>query len=678
MNPFPDCILYTNDEALRQRLTAFLEAEAQVQPVDSVEDLEAILSRAPYILVTLDLRQNDSAKLLPRFSQEWPRAVVIALGLARTEPMLAAEEYGVYAAEDIDADRKHIQGLFARALDYTRVLRQNEILREKAAGAGAAAAVESGLRRPANHNGLLPLQHFSRAFRYADNVQNLLNQIVEAIASAAMVPRAGIFARLRDSATFRFRSGLRCLESTQALEFKARDSLIRWMASNAHMISRSTLEYIGNEFERTLLEQALDAMGAEVILPLQSQQRLSGWLFVGHRSTGIPFKQEDLEELMVLADHVAVMLENALLHEEITVQKILAETLLHSLPTGIVTTDANGIIRWCNTVACQALDIAPERVMNQSVSMLGSQLADLIWRTLKGESFPEACELMEAGGRRHLSAQLRQLTDRDQCLGTVALIHDLTRERALLEKQANVDRLTFWNELAAAMSHEIRNPLVAISTFAQLLPERYADPEFRNDFRKVVAHEIDRLNGITEQINSFAHPPEPAFKELDLVHVLEKSVALAHQRETAFGGIPVALNTARNLPPLVGDERALQECFTHIIINALEATAKEKKPHIQVTADILHVNGKPAGIVIGVRDNGKGIPSDMLPKVFSPFCTTKARGMGLGLAIAQRTIFDHGGQIQLDSTKTGTGVTITLPRDGTTGKTRPVANESRQ
>jgi len=673
MNPFPDCILYTKDAALRQRLAAFLEAKAQVRPVDRVESLEAILPHAPHTIVMLDLRQNDSVQLLPRLRQEWHAAVVIVLGIPRTEPMLAAEEYGVYAAEDINADRKQMQGLFARALDYARVLTENQILREKTAGAGAQAAADPGPRRPAGRNGLLPLQHFSRAFRCADNVQNLLNQMVEAIASAALVPRAGIFARLRDSTTFRLRSGLHCLEATQALEFTESDPLARWMSSNAHLVSRSTLEYILDPRDRMLLQQALDAMGAEAILPLQGQKRLSGWLFVGHRATGIPFDHEDLEELMVIADHVAVILENALLHEEVTVQKMLAETLLHSLPTGIVTTDANGIIRWCNSVACQVLDIAQERIMRQPVAMLGSQLADLIWRTLKGEQLPEACELMETGGRRHLSAQLRRLMDHDQCLGTLALIHDMTFERALLEKQSHVERLAFWNELAAAMSHEIRNPLVAISTFAQLLPERYADPEFRNEFRTVVAQEIARLNGITEQINAFAHPPEPVFKELELGQVLEKSVALARQRDAAFVNTPVTLTVAPDLPLLAGDERALKECFAHLLVNALEAVAKEKKPHIQVTSDTLQANGQPAGIVVAIRDNGKGIPPDTLSKVFSPFYTTKAQGMGLGLAIAQRTILDHGGLIQLDSSKAGTGLTITLPIDGATGKNRPTA-----
>ena len=80
-----------------------------------------------------------------------------------------------------------------------------------------------------------------------------------------------------------------------------------------------------------------------------------------------------------------------------------------------------------------------------------------------------------------------------------------------------LERAQFWTDLAAGMSHEIRNPLVAIKTFAQLLPERYADAEFRAEFSRLVAGEVDRLNGIIEQINAFAHPPALAVPRMTAV-----------------------------------------------------------------------------------------------------------------------------------------------------------------
>ncbi len=658
MNPFPDCVVVSRDAALQRTLAACVNASVSLRAVDRADRLGELLDEAPHLPLVLDLRQDDAAALIPRCLAEWPRALVIALGPPRSDPVRAAEAAGAYAAEDVAADRLRLQALLRRALDHARLLRERDALRD--APAPAKSPADTILRPAGGRIGWLPLQHFSRAFRHAGDVQSLVDQVVEAIASATLVMRAGLFARLRDGAAFRLRSGLRCLGPVHDLEFADGDPLVRWMSAHAHLISRSTLDYLQTPSERALLKQALDAMGAEVIVPLQGQKRLSGWLFIGHRATGLPFSHEDLEALMILADHVAVILENALLSEDHAVQKTLAETLLHSLPTGIVTADAGGTVRWCNDVAGAILDIAPERVLNQPVSMLGSRLADLIWRGLETDAPPEPCDLADPSGTRHLSAHVRRLSARGQCLGAVALIQDLTRERTLIQQQAALDRRAFWNELAAAMSHEIRNPLVAISTFAQLLPERYADPEFRTEFRSVVEREIERLNNITEQINAFAHPPDPVVHPVDMGDVLRKSLDEARGRDAAFARVPASLDLEPDLPPLTGDGRALQEACTHLVVNALEAASAGPKPRIDLAAAFDAAAGD-SGLSIRIRDNGRGIPAEHMAKLFSPFYTTKARGLGLGLAIAQRTVRDHGGRIDVDSGPTGTEVRIRLP-----------------
>ena len=112
----------------------------------------------------------------------------------------------------------------------------------------------------------------------------------------------------------------------------------------------------------------------------------------------------------------------------------------------------------------------------------------------------------------------------------------MTPEESLRQKQELVDRAAFWTDLAASMSHEVRNPLVAIKTFAQLLPERFDDADFRRDFNEIVVQEIDRLDLIITQINNFAHPPELVFKPLDLRAPVKKAIELARDapsRKTA-------------------------------------------------------------------------------------------------------------------------------------------------
>jgi len=115
------------------------------------------------------------------------------------------------------------------------------------------------------------------------------------------------------------------------------------------------------------------------------------------------------------------------------------------------------------------------------------------------------------------------------------------------------------------------------------------------------------------------------------------------------------------LPKIFGDEHALAECLAHLIGNAFEAVQKRDNPKVAV-------NGKYSGsetgegiVMLTVRDNGAGIRPDIQEKVFSPFCTTKAKGMGLGLPIAKRTVSDHGGTLTIDSDAQGTAISITLP-----------------
>src|SRR6202022_682781 len=149
-----------------------------------------------------------------------------------------------------------------------------------------------------------------------------------------------------------------------------------------------------------------------------------------------------------------------------------------------------------------------------------------------------------------------------------AVINDLTAQETLREKQALVDRAAFWTDLAASMSHEIRNPLVAIKTFAQLLPERFDDADFRKEFNQIVVQEIDRLDRIITQINNFAHPPELVLKSIDVRAPVKKGLEIARSRYGINGKVELETSLPSNLPRGLGDEMALAERCPHLLANA--------------------------------------------------------------------------------------------------------------
>jgi nitrogen-specific signal transduction histidine kinase len=662
VSPSPICILYSQDADLVRRIKAFLSALAQVRHVGAADRLDAVLQQTGPALVLLDLRAKEARDLLAQIQDGWPEVLIIALGTPRSEPLRDAEQSSIHAAEDLQIDRRRLQALVSRGFEHLRVMQENRELREQ-----SVVPVMPEPRRvesiPERRESSMPLLRFPRAFRRFDNVEALLASVVEGVADATGVSRVGIFSKIRQGDRYRLRAGLRCLPETSEIEYGERDALVRWFELHAHLICRSNLAQATDQKQRTVMRRALDTFGAEVIVPLHARGSIIGWLFFGHRLAGQRFDYNDLEGLMLLAENVSTVLENALLYEEVTLQKTLAETLLTSIPPGIIATDEEAMVRWFNPTAERILGIAAADALNQPVEATGSRLAAFLRATLESRENLPAQQWVDTNTRRSLSVETRRLVDKKTPLGAVAVLHDLTAEDNLRQKEDLVDRAAFWTDLAASMSHEIRNPLVAIKTFAQLLPERFDDPDFRKDFNEIVVQEIDRLDKIITQINNFAHPSELVMKPVDLRASVKKAIELARTR-VKKNGVAIDTTLPNDLPKVLGDETALTEAFAHLVANAAEATSGRTKPRITLAAKQIREGKHASGVVVTVKDNGKGISADLKEKVFSPFCTTKARGMGLGLPIVKRTIFDHNGRVDIDSNPHGTSVSVMLPASG--------------
>lgn len=655
------CILYTQDSNLVRRTRAFLRNRASVRHLDGPERLEAILQQNSPALLVLDLRCHGTRDLLEQVKAEWPDVLIIALGVPRSEPLRDAEQAGIYAAEDVDLERRPFQALIGRAIEHLRVLEDNRVLRAETVHALRSVEPQESRRdHDTSVAATLRLLRFPRVFRRFDTLDTLLNSVVENLADAAMVRRVGIFSRRREGETFRLLAGLRCLPETHELEFQARDPLVGWLERNGHLVCRSHLPQSAHASQRELLRRALDRLGAEVIVPLYVREKIGGWLFLGHRLAGESFDYDALEALTSLGDQASTVLENALLDEEATLQKTLAETLLTAIPPGIIASDEDALVRWCNPTAASVLGLKLPDVLNKPIETAGSLLASALREALESKEQPRARQWTDPKTRRSLSIQTRRLIHQDKPVGAVAVIQDMTPEESIRQKKELLDRAAFWTDLAASMSHEVRNPLVAIKTFAQLLPERFDDADFRREFNEIVVQEINRLDLIITQINNFAHPPELVFKPLDLRAPVKKALELVRTRHTQ-NGFSIETTFPADLPRVIGDETALAEAFAHLVTNAAEATHGQAKGRITVSARPVHEGEHASGVVVTVQDNGKGISADLKEKIFSPFCTTKARGMGLGLPIVKRTVFDHNGRVDVDSGSQGTSVSVLLP-----------------
>lgn len=656
--PAIGCLLLTCDPYLSRHLIQSAGDRVDVRPVLTRLELSRLQERDSSMWIWLDLRHPEADALLKESTPE-ARTAMVAFGVPESVPFLDCCDRGVFAVEPLDITAPQLRKTMRQAMTLHQAREDLHLLRAQTV-ADRMAPPSAATAEPAQN--MAPLYELGRASRHFQDAHKLLDQLVEGVAASGRLARVGVFARLHDETDYRMQSGLRCLDDAGTLTFPPHDPFVRWLDRHAHLVCRAYLPHITAPRDRQLLQRTLDVLGAEVIIPLLGKRGLLGWIFAGHRATGLPFVSRDLTDLTVMGEQVATLLENALLVEELAVQKTLAENLLETLPVGILAASQEGVVRWFNRAAEGILGIQAVDTINRPVERAGSRIADLLGRTIRGESFPALASWTDPASRRTIQAAVHRIGQDGARMGAMLLLTDISRERLLHEKQEELERLAFWNDLAAAMSHEVRNPLVAISTFAQLLPERYTDPEFRKQFFEIVTGEVKRLNTIISQINAFAHPPEPRFR----ISAPEKIVEQACVRATrllATDKLPAVSGITPDLPTILADADALSEGLAHVLVNAYESVAGRPSPHIGLHLRVSGTDGDRA-LVFTVTDNGPGIPEDLRKKLFSPFSTTKPRGLGLGLPLARRAVVDHGGRIDVDSTPQGTTVTITLPLEG--------------
>ena len=654
-------VLFSNDASVIRTVRAYGEDLMKLSLVETPGDFYRTIEQRRPAVVLLDYRAEGAIDIIRSYVKDRDDLVFVILAEPESDAWEAALDAEAFAVEAITADGRQLQTVLSRACHHAALTQEVRALKTRMAR-GTQGATPATPPAPAHAEGLLSLRQMFAPLRHFDDVDALLQGIVENIAGATSVLRVGMFARIDNEDTYRLAAGVGCLDSTHDTEFDEDDFLVRWLETNAQLVTRSNLLQTEEIAEKLNLESALDAMGAELIAPLQRHTRLIGWLFLGKRATGTPFSTTDLQDTMAFADHATTALENVLMFQEIAQQKSFAETLLHSLPTGIIAVNLEGRVDWFNDAAEHLLLLHRDDVLGKPARNLGPLLARALNETLHGmQESTQPVEWMEDRSRRQLSARTVRLVNGDFCWGAVAFVTDLTRERMLSRKQQEIERSSFWTELAAGMSHEIRNPLVAIKTFSQLLPERYADPDFRDQFSSLVIQEVGRLDAVIQQINRFANLPAAQKEVFDLREALVDAEAQARmlvpQQDTK-----VAMNMPKSLPLVLGDKQALTQCFANIIVNALEAMAGRTPADVKVSVDVVAAGSDtPTTLVVEFIDEAGGIPPDIRGHVLSPFCTTKERAMGLGLPIVQRTVADHEGHIDVTSDSKGTRVRITLP-----------------
>jgi PAS domain S-box-containing protein len=415
--------------------------------------------------------------------------------------------------------------------------------------------------------------------------------------------------------------------------------------------------------EAPALHQRLAAANWALLLPVLSDDGLIAMIAVGPKLSGDAFYQEDLDLLMTLANQAGVAIKNAQLYTAVVVANEYLENIAATMESGVIAIDSAGRVAMFNRAAEQLTGLSSETIKGGSATALPECLATPLLATI-GDGQPRTqpeVQLSTAapavGGplSRPVICTISPVRDPvGGVLGAVAVVSDLTPFKDLEVERRRAERLAYFQALVSGIAHEIKNPMVAIRTFAQLLPRRLEDVRFLEEFSRISTREADRIQHLLDRLRTLSRPVEGPRHPIDLRLPLGEVLGLMHPTlekknltlAAGLGTEPCVVN---------GNHDELVQLFLNLLWNAHDATTSGGGVTVEVTRTDGHV-------MVAVSDSGPGIPPELLERVFEPFFTTKARGSGLGLAISAGIAQAHGARLRAGNRPTSGAIfTVEFP-----------------
>jgi two-component system nitrogen regulation sensor histidine kinase NtrY len=367
---------------------------------------------------------------------------------------------------------------------------------------------------------------------------------------------------------------------------------------------------------------------------------------------------EDLDASRKLAESSSAQLTAA--NQSIEERRRELETILETIPSGVVTLDSSGTVLQANRAFAVLMGQDENtRLRGQKLNAFLPQevLDELAGVIRRGQRMGAASSEFEShlrGRNLHLAVTSARLELARKRSGTVVVIEDTSE---LLRAQRQVA----WKEVAQRVAHEIKNPLTPIALSAERIGRHLdrSQPDSPSVIRKcseVILSCVGTLRTLVDQFSALAQFPAPQPRSCDMNQIADEALALFAGR---LEGITVQRDLEANLPPIMADHQAIRRALANLIDNAAEAMQGSL---LRVLCVRTTLSEDGAAVEVEVSDTGHGLTEEIRERLFLPFYSTKHRGTGLGLSIAAKIVQEAGGTIRAESnTPKGARFVVRLP-----------------
>jgi PAS domain S-box-containing protein len=324
----------------------------------------------------------------------------------------------------------------------------------------------------------------------------------------------------------------------------------------------------------------------------------------------------------------------------------MSEAVTRNMPAGLLLVNSAGLITSANPAAEAALGVKSlaYRRFNEVLGA-GSRLTELVAGCLEhGRTYrrEEVEYITPSHELRQLGVTISPIQNNtNEITGAICLLSDLT-ELAALQKQIHMkENLAALGELSAGIAHEFKNALATISGYAQMIRSEAQPGTDLHEHGDLILRQTRSLTHVVTEFLKFARPLDLADEQVSISPMIERIVA---ELAEVLPGIPFV--TTGEFGEVSGDDALLRQAILNLARNAAEAAADNPAGGRVIIRGEIDRSGSLQGQRISITDNGPGIPAESLTRIFMPFYTTKVNGTGLGLAVVQKIIVQHGGSIE--------------------------------
>ncbi len=647
--------LVTDAREQRKTLRRALPRDCSLVVLDSSRDLSESLSLNPQLTV-VDLTSGMKRRLvlMEEVRRELPLCSIVVLlpGPYREEEAPVGPVYDIlYTPLEVPVLRHVLRHAMERGrllgeLDYfKRMLRSDDERRETKPAPPPEVGFMLGRA----------LKGFAKGPGAGFDINSLAEFIHESIGELSSVTRISLVFGTPEKG-YRIHSSRRLKpDMADSISLSAERGLLRWLRDQGRILRRKEVNLFSDPSMHEAVRE-MDMLQAVVSIPIIGQGRLLGAVNLGEKAVGGTYENEELEMLYVLASNVAIALENIQIFRELRHQKSYIEDILQRMNSGVVTIDARDTVTIFNQRAADILGLSRDSVLGSDLRVLPSPLGDLVHQSLEGSGNLERHEVRVAGPRRcRVEVSTFRLRDEgDGSHGAVLILDDISVDRDIQREREQQQILELLSRVITTIAHELRNPLVSVNTFINLFPAKKDEEEFATSFYRTVRTDVSRLEDLLGKLIVLSRTADYSLRRHDLPAILRSSLENVRGiAEDAEVTLEEHLGAEMEID---ADGRELRRAFDCILRNAIEATPPGGV--VRVGTESVIEEGR---FRVTFEDPGKPLPDSGSDFIVRLFYQGEGRGADIGLAVAQRTVENHGGEMSTACVDGRTSIVLTLP-----------------